>query len=272
MTDCTVSAERLDAYADGTVSAAEAFVLEAHLLECRLCQTWLSPRAQTLRLDDLWGEIEEQLDAPRPRPIEAGLRRAGVPEHLARLVAATPALTVPWLAAVAVTLGFAAAAARYGQNGLLLFLSVAALLPLAGVAASFGPALDPTYELGVAAPTSQVRVGLLRTCAVLALTITLAAIAALTLPGVGWLAAAWLAPSLGLTGCSLALSTFVGAERATLMIAGAWIAAAVAAAATPVDRLVAFELPAQGCFLALAVASVVLLTRRADRLNQVGTR
>ena len=46
------------------------------------------------------------------------------------------------------------------------FLALAPLLPLAGVAAAFGAALDPTYEIGLAAPLSAVRLLLLRTVAV----------------------------------------------------------------------------------------------------------
>jgi hypothetical protein len=272
MSACTVSAVALDAYAEGDVTDAEAFALEAHVLGCELCQTWLAPRSGDLGLDQIWDAVEDRLDAPRRGPVEAGLRRVGVPEHLARLLAATPSLTAPWLAAVAVTLAFAAVAARYGENGLLLFLTVAALLPLAGVGVSFGPALDPTHELGVAAPMSLVRLGLLRTCTVLAVTIALAALAALTLPGVGWLAAAWLVPALALTAGSLALATFISAERAIFVVGAAWVAGAVLAAAAPVDRLVAFGLPAQGGFLIAGVACVLLMAGRAHHLDPADPR
>jgi anti-sigma factor RsiW len=45
MSACTVSAVALDAYAEGDVTDAEAFALEAHVLGCELCQTWLAPRS-----------------------------------------------------------------------------------------------------------------------------------------------------------------------------------------------------------------------------------
>jgi hypothetical protein len=272
MSGCTMTAVELDAYAGGDVTDAEAFAMEAHVVGCELCQTMLAPRARELRLDAIWDAVEDQLDTPRPGPTEAGLRRVGVPAHLARLLSATPSLTGPWLAAVALTLAFAAAAAQYGRNGLLLFLTVAALLPLASVGVSFGPLLDPTHELGVAAPMSLVRLGLLRTCTVLAVTITLAAAAALTLPGVGWLAAAWLLPALGLTGCSLALATFISAERAVFVVGAAWVGGAVLAVAAPVERLVAFGLPAQACFLVVGLGSVLLAARRSDRLDPAAAR
>lgn len=34
----------------------------------------------------------------------------------------------------------------------ILFLALAPLLPLAGVALSYGPAIDPTYEMAVVSP------------------------------------------------------------------------------------------------------------------------
>jgi anti-sigma factor RsiW len=61
MSDCTVSAQRLDDYADGRCSAGEAAVLEVHVLRCELCQTWLAPRAQALRLDRIWERVEQRL-------------------------------------------------------------------------------------------------------------------------------------------------------------------------------------------------------------------
>src|SRR4051812_39329467 len=186
----------LDAYVAGAVDRAHAFSIEAHLAQCERCRMAIAPRADGLRLERLWLDVEDRLDAPVPGPIESVLRRLGMSEHVARLLAATPSLRLTWLSAIALVLGFGVLAAHYGERGLLLFLCVAGLAPMAGVAAAFAPGLDPTYELGLAAPLSSARLLLLRSAAVLATTIPLAGIAALALPSVGWTAVAWLVPSL----------------------------------------------------------------------------
>ena len=56
-----------------------------------------------------------------------------------------------------------------------MFLALAPLAPVAGVAITFGPGADPSFELTVASPISTVRLLLLRAAAVLATTLVLAA-------------------------------------------------------------------------------------------------
>jgi hypothetical protein len=266
-----VEPDLLTAYATGAIDTSHAFSVEAHLTECEDCRMALAPMADAPRLERVWLEVEDHLDAPAPGPVESVLRRLGVPEHLARLLAATPSLTVSWLSAIALTLGFAAFAAHHGQRGLLLFLCLAALLPVAGVAAAFGPALDPTYEVGLAAPLSSVRLLLLRSLAVLTTTVLLAGGGALALPGVGWTAAAWLLPSVALAASSLALATFVAPLTAVGVVGGVWIAAAVVAGAAPGDRLAAFHGGAQLAFVALTALAALVLVRRRDHLDNPGS-
>jgi hypothetical protein len=135
------------------------------------------------------------VDLPRAGVAER-LMRLGVAEHTARLLAATPALRGSWLLAVATVLAFAVLAAwtTPGQDANLAFLCVAPLLPLAGIAAAYGPGIDPTYEIGLAAPLRSFRL-LLRAAAVLAAAALLAAAASLALPQLGPGAAGWLLPS-----------------------------------------------------------------------------
>ena len=89
--------------------------------------------------------------------MERALLALRVPEHAARLLAATPSLRLSWLLAEAMALGFAVLAANVASGNdadvvRFLFLVVAALLPVAGIAAAFGPGVDPAYEIGAAAP------------------------------------------------------------------------------------------------------------------------
>jgi hypothetical protein len=114
---------------------------------------------------------------------------------------------------------------------------------------------------------SSVRLLLLRTLAVLGATITLTAAGALALPGLGWTAAAWLLPALGLTLASLALATYVAHTTAFATVAGIWIAAAIAGAVRPADALAAFDGTVQLVFLAIVAACALVLARRYDALD-----
>jgi Putative zinc-finger len=262
--------EQIAAYARGDVDAAGAFSLEAHLAACADCQALAAIAVGAPRLDAMWGEIEERIDAPRRSPVEAVLARLGVPDHVARLLAATPSLTASWLVAVALTLAVAVVGVHQDERGLVLFLCLAALFPLAGVAAAFGAALDPTYELGLAAPLSSLRLLLLRTVAVVATTLVVVAIASVALPGVGWTAAAWLLPSLALTLVSLVVATYVTPLVACAAVAAVWLGAVAVAAVGTDDRLAAFDGTAQVVFAVLIAAAAALLTLRHDRLDLRG--
>jgi hypothetical protein len=262
--------EQITAYARGDLDPAGSFSLEAHLAACGECQALAAVVAGAPRLDAMWDEIEERLDAPRRGPGETVLARLGVPDHIARLLAATPSLTASWLLAVALTLAVAVVGVHQDERGLVLFLCLAALFPLAGVAAAFGAALDPTYEVGLAAPLSSLRLLLLRTVAVVVTTLVVVAIAAVALPGVGWTAVAWLLPSLALTLVSLVLATYVTPLLACAAVAGVWLAAVAVAAVGTDDRLAAFGGVAQIVFAVLIAAAAALLLLRHDRLDLRG--
>jgi hypothetical protein len=267
--------ETLHGYAQGHISPVQASSVEAHLLACDVCRSSLAAGVDQVRLDALWGEITAAADAPVPGTMERLLGRLGVPEHVGRLLAATPALRLSWLAAVVVTLALAVSAARRGDGdiGLVLFLVLAPLLPLAGVAASFGPGIDPVYEVAVAAPLRSFDLLLVRATAVLATTTGLAGAAAATVPHADWQMAAWLLPAFGLTAGSLALSTWVTPWKASAALASVWVGAAalalrLSAGAPPgaslVERFVAFRPSGQVALAAFTVAAAVIVALRRD--------
>jgi hypothetical protein len=270
--------ETLHGYAEGRISPVQASSVEAHLLACEVCRSSLFAAADRSRLDALWIEITAAADAPVPSAMERLLGRLGVPEHVGRLLAATPALRVSWLAAVVVTLVFAVSAARRGDGdlGLALFLVLAPLLPLAGVAASFGPGIDPVYEVAVAAPLRSFDLLLVRATAVLVTTTCLAGAAAVTVPHADWRMAAWLLPAVGLTAGSLALSTWVTPWKAAAALASVWVSAAafglrLAAGTGPggslVERFVAFRPSGQLALVAFTLAAAVIVALRRDALE-----
>ena len=170
------------------------------------------------------------------------LARLGVAPHVARLLAVTPSLTVSWFGAVAIALAVAVAGSYQGERGLVLFLCVAALAPVAGVAATFGRGIDPTHELALAAPMSSVRLLLLRTVAVVAVTLVVTAgrraRAARAVVDRRRVAAA------GARADAARASRWPPTSptpTAFGTVAGLWVAATIAAAVRPDDALAAFD-------------------------------
>jgi hypothetical protein len=257
--------ELLAAYHDQRLDAAARWSVEAHLTSCAACRLEARALVDPARLRRLRAALIEEVDQPRAGVAERLLVRLGVADDTARLLAATPALRGAWLLAVAAALAFAVLAAwtRPGQDANLAFLCVAPLLPLAGIAAAYGPGVDPTYEIGLAAPLPSFRLLLLRAAAVLGTATLLPAAASLALPRLGPGAAGWLLPSLGLTASSLALATTVEPLRAIGITAGAWVVAVAVTVLPPAPSSVLFAAAGQVGFAALALlAGAVLLVRR----------
>ncbi len=114
--------EAVARYAGGELDEARTYSLEAHFLACGTCRSLLAPLAEPEAIERVWKEVEETVDAPQPGLVERAMLRLGLPDHLSRLLAATPSLRLSWFGAVAVALGFAVLAARGGHPGLVMFL------------------------------------------------------------------------------------------------------------------------------------------------------
>ena len=252
----------LDRYATGSLAGSAAASVETHLMACAGCRGALAPAVDPARLAAVWTEIVDRVDAPRPSPVERLLLRLGMAEDTARLVAAAPSLTVSWLASLAVALLFAVLAADAGPKGLLFFLALAPVLPVAGVAAAYGREVDPTYDIGLAAPYSTFRLVLLRSGAVVVSTMLLVALGAFLLPVDGWLASAWLLPSLALTCATLAASTRVQPAWAAGGIVAAWLLAVVNTVRYTGSAYAAFGGTAQLLCAIVLVLSLAVLVRR----------
>lgn len=272
MTTWHADTDTIAAYAAGEIDDARAFSLEAHLLACPTCRETCARVMTTDRLVSVWDEVVDTIDRPTPRFAERAMRALGIDEHLARLIGATPSLQVSWLLAIGATLAFAVIASfanRPATEGAepLVFLLVAPLIPLAGIAAAYGPGVDPTYEMGVAAPMSGSRLLLMRAVAVVGTSLALITAAALPLPGPAWAAAAWLLPALGLTACSLALSTSFDPLRATGFLAALWVAGVITIERLAETPLASFQTEGQIVFLVFAAISVLVVAARHDRFE-----
>jgi len=202
------------------------------------------------------------------------LRLAGISDHTARLLAATPALSNSWLGGIAATLVFAILASRNPTGNPLPFLIVAPVLPLAGVATAYGPGVDPTYEVGASSPMRGMRLLMIRSIAVFATTSILAIAASFALPHVDLAAAGWILPSLALATVCLALSTWFSPLRSAAIVAAGWIAVAIVSVSivsgpVRVHTIVAFRESGQVSLVVASVIAVFVLILRRDRLDRV---
>lgn len=252
--------EDLRAYAARILAPPVLWSTEAHLAACGECRERLAATVTVdvgWVVDGGWARVDAALDAPRPGPVERLMIALGVPDHTARLLAATPALRLSWLVAIAVTAALTATVAVFTDP--VVFLAVTPLLSLVAVAVSFAPGLDPTYEIALVAPVRSFRLLLLRCAAVLSATTALSAVASLVIHGYGLRAAGWFLPSLALTVLSLLLSTRLGAGPAAVVVGVGW---AAVVAATFGDRLV-FTLVGQvGVAVVGGIAAVALSRQR----------
>jgi hypothetical protein len=274
----------LTGYATGTIEPVVVWSVEAHLTGCARCRSALSAQVDPQRLARNRSVLLVRAALPDGGRMGRLVRRSGVPDHLLRLLAATPSLRRSWLLSVAGVLAVVAGeavAVRYGwigneghvrlagylyPEGLAPFLLVAPLLVLAGVAAAFLPMFDPASRLAAAAPFSGFTLLLVRSVSALAAALVPVVAAAFLLPGPGWLPAALLLPSLALSAFALAAATVVGPRAAVVMAGALWALPVLLLAAAHIPLLVV-QRNAQFVCAAVLCASAVVLLARHDRFE-----
>ncbi len=246
--------------------------VEAHLSSCGACRQRLASSADPAAMSRGWQRLDAAIDPPQVGPVERIILRTGVPEDLARLLAATPALRLSWLAAIAITLLLGVGAGWLSQSVLtpLFLLAVVPLVAVAGVAA-FGPRIDPTYEIGLVAPFDSFRLVLLRAAAVHAVTVALAGAASLAVPGSGLRALAWLVPALLVTGAALGMSSLFGPVRAGIVAGGGWVVALATTVRLPSGTSLLFERPAQAVMAGMAAIAILVVAATRSRFDTART-
>lgn len=256
----------LDAYRRRALDHASTASIDTHLVACVRCQSHLR-RLDGVEtdngIDDIWAEIVDEIDRPRLTIPERALRRAGVPEHVGRILAGSPALLLAAILALVTSLACAVLIDELARpHQLAIFVALAAVVPAVGVAVSFGAAVDPTYEIGAAAPLSGLRLVLVRTVAVVVAAVAFGLVGSLGFADSGMVVVAWLLPSLALAATTLALSTWVPPWSAASALIATWLAGVLVSGHMSDDWLVPFGLSTQvGAVAVIATALTVLIVR-----------
>lgn len=252
-------------YAARQTGAAMSASVEAHLIRCASCRADLVPHAPTAVIDSGRDLLRVALVRRRHPVIVRVVERLGLPDHLATLLTESRAMSDAWLAALVVALGFAAAADTFsGRLGDAVFLLIAPLVPVVGVAMVFTNTEPALEQLARATPFSSLRLLLLRTAAVLVTGMPLCfAAAALRMDGPGALAV-WLLPALACTVLVLALSTWFSGEIVAAAVGLAW-AMGIGIAAVHQAPTAVVTAPAQLLYLVVAALAAVVVAVRARR-------
>ncbi|MBG7697532.1 zf-HC2 domain-containing protein [Streptomyces sp. MC1] len=291
--------DQVTRYAEGTLPEPDAWSLEKHVEDCARCASRVSAAVRGTAAGPVLAAVRAAVleSAPRaagatepvpgrtwaPEPAVPARTAAGpaggrpVVSRLARLLwAAGPAVRGAWLPAV-LGVAVAAPALSYGAGfpgTRALLLAIAPVVPVAGVALSYGPHADPLHEVTAATPGGGLRLALTRTVAVLAVSLPLLTLTGLLLPASGApAAAAWLLPGLALALASLALASLIGCRAAAGVTGGGWLCAVLAPVAVTPGGAATLRLAeqlsrcldgvaAQSAWAAAAVLSATLLTAR----------
>lgn len=288
-------------YASGAAAEPDAWSLEKHVEVCGGCAVRVSAAVRAGESGPVLAAVRASLletvrpeTATAPRRLGAGASPgdgpglgAGGPalspaSRGARLLwAVGPALRGAWVVAllvvVAAAVGLAYGAGFRGARPALLAL--APVLPLAGVAVSYGRHADPMYEIGVATPSGGLRLLLTRAAAVLGVCVPVLTAAGAVLPPVTGVpgAAAWLLPGFALTLAALALGSFVGCRAASATLAAGWLLAVAgpvlgrAGASVELARYLSGPV-AQGGWAAAAAVCAGLVALRRRSFDHLETR
>ena len=260
----------LDAYVAGALDALEGASVEQHLLVCTECRARMAGVVDPVSLELGWDRVRTGMERPL-QPVTIRLaRKLGLTEPSSILLTASASLRTAWLSASFIALGFAVIATNFTDgNSVWPFLLVAPLVPVIGVAASYGPAGDPLENLIVTSPYGRQRLIMVRTLGVLVTSLPAAFGLGLLLPGPEWIAAAWLGPALAMVPILLAVAAFVGPRAAASILALAWSATVLPSARRlpmtwPVDR------DHQLIYLGLAGLACLVLGARSRLTRRIG--
>ena len=218
-------------------------------------------------LGRVWTGVAAEVWRRHPGRLERLASRLLRSPGLARALLTTPSLLVPWLIATVVVL--AAGAVATLSTGQPLVALLAPGVAAAGIAYSYGPGIDPAWELSCSMAISDRMVLLVRALAVFALNAVLGLLATV-FAGVGQAVAGdvtfgWLVPmtavcALALAVATLARSAIAGAAAGMASWAITVLSSRVAsgqftAAVTRAALVIPYLIVAAGCAAVAAYAT-----------------
>lgn len=244
---------------DEDLPADQLWAVESHLETCAACRGRLAPEPVA---DAVWLELAPLLDhTPQMRPARPWRR------HLTAWVSPSAG---PWLAMILAVTFVAVLLDRITtltSDGISLVLLVAPVLPVLGVTASWGRALDPAYELAAATPRAGLPLVLRRTAGVLAVVVP-------SLFAAGWSTGAslaqWLLPCLAFTAGTLALGGLVGVTRAAIGLIAAWAVAIVAPTVALSRTSAVFGPAATPVWAAVLALGLLVIALRRTSFTRLG--
>ena len=261
----------LSQYLDDGLREDAASSVEAHVLRCADCREQLAavggPGTRAAHARG-WTALAGAVDDEPATLLERALG-GWLPSHVVRLLAAAPSLRRAWWTAGTGLLVLAMLAAQLGTGafGTVVFLVSAPLVPLAGVALAYEGSDGLAGEVATTTPYPRFRVLLMRTAAVVAATLPVAALLAFALPVGVRPATLWLAPTAALCALALVLSARFDTRRVAAVLTLLWLAASGASqrpvrTPVPIDDLVArsvvFRPAGQALLLLVAVLAVAV--------------
>jgi hypothetical protein len=259
-------------YARSSTDAAVAASVEAHLMACEQCRAMVNAEVDDAPLTAAWQRIEDALDAPRVGWLERTLTALGCSDVTGRIITATTRARWAYLFVVAfnVTLGVLSAEADNADAVFAVFLLVAPLGPLVATASAFGRWFDPCHAILRPLPTSTWRMILIRTVAGVVPAIFLTGVALPWIADRGWLAIAWLLPTLALSLVTLALATWLDVELTAVLVATVWLGIPIALHLPTADLLDLIAGPVQVISIAAGTAGFVTAVARRTRFDYKG--
>ncbi|MEU0881396.1 zf-HC2 domain-containing protein [Lentzea sp. NPDC005914] len=237
------------------IAADELWAVESHLETCAPCRARLTPDPLA---DAVWTGLAPLLD-----------RTPQMPRARRRRLTWVSPMAGPWLAMILLVTFVALLLDRISSatpDGISLVLLIAPVLPVLGVAASWGRALDPAYELTAATPRAGLPLVLRRTASVLVV----------VMPGLvvaGWVTgaslAAWLLPCLTFTAGTLALGGLIGVTRAAITLIALWTVAIVAPTIALARTSVVFHPAAMPFWAALLALGLLVIALRRTAFTRL---
>lgn len=244
---------------------------DAHIAACADCQARWGMAALDVRLDRVWRGVAAEAWAPKVGRVERLAARVLRSPGLARALVNTPSLVLSWVLASALVLLVGVVFTHNTGDPWVALLAPA----LAGIAIaySYGPGVDPAWELSQTMTVSDRQVLLVRALSVFGLNTLLGLAASLFTAGAVGLTLGWLAPMAMVSALALAAATTARSANVGVAVAlCGWAIAVLGTAARTEDltAAVTWEALVPGYFLgALVFGALVIWATDGKRTGGV---